>query len=231
MRETLNIKDLFQLVKKRIVLIIIITTIITAMTGIVSFFILSPVYQASTQILVNQSKEKSELYNVGEIQTNIQLIETYSEIIKSPMMLEKVKERLNLDISNSALSEQIKIVSNGNSQIFTIKVEGADPKFAVSVASAITDIFQAEIKALMNVDNVNVLSKATIGDNSSPIKPNPISNTIIACFAGVIISLVLTFMIEFFDKTIKVESDIEEHLKIPMLGIVNLMEDKKKRKI
>lgn len=79
----------------------------------------------------------------------------------------------------------------------------------------------------MNVDNVNVLSRATIGDNSSPIKPNPISNTIIACFAGVIISLFLTFMIEFFDKTIKVESDIEEHLKIPMLGIVNLMEDKK----
>ncbi|MFE5430432.1 YveK family protein [Peribacillus simplex] len=231
MRETLNIKDLFQMVKKRIVLIIIITTLITAMTGIVSFFILSPVYQASTQILVNQSKEKSELYNVGEIQTNIQLIETYSEIIKSPMMLEKVKERLNLDISNSALSEQIKIVSNGNSQIFTIKVEGADPKFAVSVASTITDIFQSEIKALMNVDNVNVLSKATIGDNSSPIKPNPISNTIIACFAGVIISLFFTFMIEFFDKTIKVESDVEEHLKIPMLGIVNLMEDKKKRKL
>ncbi|GAB6257077.1 MULTISPECIES: YveK family protein [Bacillaceae] len=230
MAETLNIKDLFQMVKKRIVLIIIITTLLTAMTGIVSFFILSPVYQASTQILVNQSKEKSELYNVGEIQTNIQLIETYSEIIKSPMMLEKVKERLNLDISNTALSEQIKIVSNGNSQIFTIKVEGADPKITVSVASAITDIFQDEIKTLMNVDNVNVLSKATIGDNSSPIKPNPIMNTIVACFAGLIISLFLTLMIEFFDKTIKVESDIEEHLKIPMLGIVNLMENKKKRK-
>ncbi|MBL3643196.1 capsular biosynthesis protein [Bacillus sp. RHFB] len=231
MAEALNIKDLFQMMKKRIVLIIIFTTLLTAMTGIVSFFILSPVYQASTQILVNQSKEKSELYNVGEIQTNIQLIETYSEIIKSPMMLEKVKERLNLDMSNSALSEQIKIVSNGNSQIFTIKVEGDDPKIAVSVASAITDIFQDEIKTLMNVDNVNVLSKANIGDNSSPIKPNPIMNTIVACFAGLIISLILTFMIEFFDKTIKVESDIEEHLKIPMLGIVNLIENKKKRKL
>ncbi|WP_350300158.1 YveK family protein [Peribacillus frigoritolerans] len=231
MAEALNIKDLFQMMKKRIVLIIIFTTLLTAMTGIVSFFILSPVYQASTQILVNQSKEKSELYNVGEIQTNIQLIETYSEIIKSPMMLEKVKERLNLDMSNSALSEQIKIVSNGNSQIFTIKVEGADPKIAVSVASAITDIFQDEIKTLMNVDNVNVLSKANIGDNSSPIKPNPIMNTIVACFAGLIISLILTFMIEFLDKTIKVESDIEEHLKIPMLGIVNLIENKKNRKL
>lgn len=231
MPGALNIKDLFQMIKKHIVLIIIITTLFTAMTAIVSFFILSPVYQASTQILVNQSKQKSELYNVGEIQTNIQLIETYSEIIKSPMMLEKVKKRLNLDISNTALSNQIKIVSNGNSQIFTIKVEGVNPEIAVSVASAITDIFQDEIKTLMNVDNVNVLSKATIGDNSSPIKPNPIMNTIVACVAGAIISLILTFMIEFFDKTIKVESDIEEHLKIPMLGIVNLMENKKKRKL
>ncbi|MFD6209232.1 YveK family protein [Peribacillus sp. NPDC060253] len=230
MRETLSIKDLFQMVKKRIALIFIITTLITAITGIVSFFILSPVYQASTQILVNQSKESTELYNVGEIQTNIQLIETYSEIIKSPMLLEKVKDRLNLDLSNSALSEQINIVSKGNSQIFTIKVESTDPKLAVDVASAITDIFQVEIKALMNVNNVNVLSKATIGDNSSPIKPNPIMNMIQACFAGVIISLVLIFLLEFFDNTIKVESDIEEHLNMPMLGIVNLMDSKKKRK-
>ncbi|MEY9865531.1 YveK family protein [Peribacillus sp. RS7] len=230
MSGTLNINDIFQMVKKRMALIFIITTLITAITGIVSFFILSPVYQASTQILVNQSKESTELYNIGEIQTNIQLIETYGEIIKSPMMLEKVKNRLNLDISNTALSEQIEIVSKGNSQIFTIKVESTDPKLAVNVASAITDIFQDEIKALMNVDNVNVLSNATIGDNSSPIKPNPITNMIFACFAGLVISLVLTFLIEFLDNTIKVESDIEDHLKMPMLGIVNLMENKKKRK-
>ncbi|MDM5214090.1 Wzz/FepE/Etk N-terminal domain-containing protein [Peribacillus sp. NJ4] len=230
MSGTLNLNDIFQMVKKRMALIFIITTLITAITGIVSFFILSPVYQASTQILVNQTKESTELYNIGEIQTNIQLIETYGEIIKSPMMLEKVKNRLNLDISNSALSEQIEIVSKGNSQIFTIKVESTDPKLAVNVASTITDIFQDEIKALMNVDNVNVLSNATIGDNSSPIKPNPITNMIFACFAGLVISLVLTFLIEFLDNTIKVESDIEDHLKMPMLGIVNLMENKKKRK-
>ncbi|MFJ7752611.1 YveK family protein [Peribacillus muralis] len=230
MREKLSIKDLFLMVKKRIALIFIITTLITLITGVVSLFILSPVYQASAQILVNQSKDNTDLYKVGEIQTNIQLIETYSEIIKSPMMLEKVKDRLNLKIPNSALSEQIEIVSKGNSQLFTIKVEASDPKLAVDIVNTITVIFQEEIKTLMNVDNVNVLSKGNVGDNTAPIKPNPIINIIQAFFAGVVISLVITFLIEFLDNTIKVESDIEEHLQMPMLGIVNLMENKKKWK-
>ncbi|WP_057914703.1 YveK family protein [Peribacillus muralis] len=230
MREKLSIKDLFQMVKKRIALIFIITTLITVITGVVSLFILSPVYQASAQILVNQSKDNTDLYKVGEIQTNIQLIETYSEIIKSPMMLEMVKDRLNLKISNPALSEQIEIVSKGNSQLFTIKVEASDPKLAVDIVNTITVIFQEEIKTLMNVDNVNVLSKGNVGDNTAPIKPNPIINMIQAFFAGVVISLVVTFLIEFLDNTIKVESDIEEHLQMPMLGIVNLMENKKKWK-
>ncbi|MFD9626507.1 YveK family protein [Peribacillus muralis] len=230
MREKLSIKDLFQMVKKRIALIFIITTLITVITGVVSLFILSPVYQASAQILVNQSKDNTDLYKVGEIQTNIQLIETYSEIIKSPMMLEKVKDRLNLKISNSTLSEQIEIVSKGNSQLFTIKVEASDPKLAVDIVNTITVIFQEEIKTLMNVDNVNVLSKGNVGDNTAPIKPNPVINMVQAFFAGVVISLVVTFLIEFLDNTIKVESDIEEHLQMPMLGIVNLMENKKKWK-
>ncbi|MGE6377376.1 YveK family protein [Peribacillus muralis] len=230
MREKISIKDLFLMVKKRIALIFIITTLITLITGVVSLFILSPVYQASAQILVNQSKDNTDLYKVGEIQTNIQLIETYSEIIKSPMMLEKVKDRLNLKIPNSALSQQIEIVSKGNSQLFTIKVEASDPKLAVDIVNTITVIFQEEIKTLMNVDNVNVLSKGNVGDTTAPIKPNPIINMIQAFFAGVVISLVITFLIEFLDNTIKVESDIEEHLQMPMLGIVNLMENKMKWK-
>ena len=65
MEETISLKELFLTLKKRLSLIIIIAAIATATSGIVSYFLLTPVYQTSTQILVNQSKSDQQVYNSG----------------------------------------------------------------------------------------------------------------------------------------------------------------------
>lgn len=231
MGSTIGLKDVVNIIKKRFILIMAVTAVITIIAAFISFFLLTPVYQASTQVLVNKSKDEQQLYNVGEIQTNIQLIDTYSEIIKSPIILEKVKTQLNLKQSNEALSNKIDIVSKGNSQIFTIKVKNTDPKLAVAIANSLTEIFQKEIKPLMNVDNVNILSKASLGENPKQIEPNSLSNTIFALWFGGVIGLCFAFLLEFLDNTIKVEADIDEQLKIPVLGIVNVMDNRKEKKI
>ncbi|NRG44267.1 capsular biosynthesis protein [Bacillus sp. CRN 9] len=230
MGSTIGLKDVVNIIKKRFILIMAVTAVITIIAAFISFFLLTPVYQASTQVLVNKSKDEQQLYNVGEIQTNIQLIDTYSEIIKSPIILEKVKTQLNLKQSNEALSNKIDIVSKGNSQIFTIKVKNTDPKLAVAIANSLTEIFQKEIKPLMNVDNVNILSKASLGENPKQIEPNSLSNTIFALWFGGVIGLSFAFLLEFLDNTIKVEADIDEQLKIPVLGIVNVMDNRKEKK-
>ncbi|MGM9985914.1 MAG: Wzz/FepE/Etk N-terminal domain-containing protein, partial [Bacillaceae bacterium] len=69
MEETISLKDLFGTLKKRLSLIIIITLCATIASGVISFFILTPIYQTSTQILVNQSKSENNFYQPSEIQT------------------------------------------------------------------------------------------------------------------------------------------------------------------
>ena len=58
------------------------------------FYILlaKPKYEASTQILVSQ-KEKESKMMAQEVQSNIQLVNTYAEIIKSPRILDDVAKR------------------------------------------------------------------------------------------------------------------------------------------
>ena len=91
-------------------------------------FILTPVYQATTQLLVNQEKSDLLAYNVGDIQTNLQLINTYNVIIKSPAILNLVKNELALDdISVESLNTKIMVASEGDSQVVTIKVQDPDP--------------------------------------------------------------------------------------------------------
>ena len=90
MEETISLKELFQTLKKRMSLIVLITAIAVIVSGIVSYFLITPIYQASTQLLVNQAKSEQTAYNPSEVQTNLQLINTYNVIIKSPAILDKV---------------------------------------------------------------------------------------------------------------------------------------------
>ena len=99
MEETISLKELFQTLKKRMSLIVMITALAVMVSGIVSFFMITPIYQASTQLLVNQAKNEQTEYNTNTVQTNLQLINTYNVIIKSPAILDKVADQLGINLT------------------------------------------------------------------------------------------------------------------------------------
>ena len=220
MEESISLKELFLTLKKRLSLIIIITAIATATSGIVSYFVLTPIYQSSTQILVNQSKSDQQVYNVGEVQTNLQLINTYNVIIKSPAILDKVIEKENLEMSAGALNGLVTVASEQNSQVVNITVQNEDPQKAAAIANSIATTFKEEISTIMNVDNVSILTQAQLGENPSPIKPQPALNMAIALVVGLMAGVGLAFLLEYLDNTIKNEQDIENQLGLPVLGAI-----------
>ncbi|MFY0761443.1 YveK family protein [Metabacillus dongyingensis] len=220
MEETISLKELFQTLKKRLSLIIIITAIAAATSGLISYFILTPIYQSSTQILVNQAKSDQQAFQYNEVQTNLQLINTYTVIIKSPAILDKVIDQLKLDMTSSELNEKVAVSSEQNSQVVTISVEDEDPKKATEIANTVALVFKKEISKIMSVDNVSVLSQAELGTDPSPIKPKPVMNIAIALVVGLMVGVGLAFLLEYLDNTVKTEEDIEKHLGLPVLGAI-----------
>jgi capsular polysaccharide biosynthesis protein len=224
MEETISLRELFETLKKRLALIIIVTMIATATSGVISYFFLTPIYQASTQILVNQSKSEEQMYNFNEVQTNIQLINTYSVIIKSPAILELVIKELDLDQTVTELQEKIQVASEKDSQVATITVEDPDPQHAADIANTIASVFKQEIVKIMNVDNVTILSKAEVGDHPTPVKPKPALNMAIAFVVGLMTGVGIAFLLEYLDNTIKTEQDIEKLLELPVLGVISTID-------
>lgn len=225
MEETISLQELFKTLRKRIVLII--STVIVAMgiAAVVSYFYLTPIYQASTQILVNQQKYEQNQFNTQEIQTNLQLINTYNVIITSPAILSKVIENLDLDMTPAQLKGQITVNSAQNSQVVNVTVQDPEPFKAVDIANTTAEVFQDEIKSLMNVDNVNILSPAVHIDNPVPVKPQKLLNIAIAAVIGLMIGVGIAFLLEYLDTTVKTEKDVEELLGLPILGIISKMTD------
>ncbi|MFE3976617.1 MULTISPECIES: YveK family protein [unclassified Peribacillus] len=219
MEETISIKDIFKTLKKRWKLIMLLTLIAALISGSISYFLLTPVYQSSTQILVNQKQSENQLDST-QIRSNIDMINTYSVIIKSPAILEKVIDELELDQSVDQLSGKITINSQENSQVFSLTVQDTNPAKAVEIANTVSSIFQKEIKDIMNVDNVSILAKAEIKENPAPVKPNPLLNIAIAVVVGLMAGIGLAFLLEYMDNTIKDEDDIEKLLELPILGSI-----------
>ncbi|MBT2646890.1 capsular biosynthesis protein [Bacillus sp. ISL-34] len=219
MEETISIKDIFKTLKKRWKLIMLLTLVAALISGTISYFLLTPVYESSTQILVNQ-KKSDNLLDSNQIRSNIDMINTYSVIIKSPAILDKVIDELELDQSVEQLSEKITINSQENSQVFSLTVQDSKPSQAVEIANTVSETFQKEIKNIMNVDNVSVLAKAKIEENPTPVKPNPLLNIAIAVIVGLMAGIGLAFLLEYMDNTIKDEEDIERLLELPILGSI-----------
>ncbi|MGE6345446.1 YveK family protein [Bacillus mycoides] len=226
MEETISLKELFHILKKRLAMILVIAFGAAIVSAVISFFFMTPIYQSSTQILVNQKKQEgTTMIQAGEIQTNIQLTNTYKVIIKSPVILDQVNEKLNLNMTAQALTGKINVANEKDSQVISVTAEDKDPKVARDIANATADVFKGEVAKIMNVDNVTVLSKAEIAENQSPIKPVPMLNVAIAFVVGLMAAVGLAFLLEYLDNTVKKEEDVESLLGLPVLGIVARMDE------
>lgn len=229
--EIFDLREFYEIIKKRIILIISLTLIAFLAGFVVNSYILKPVYQAKSEILVYKDTGKDST-TPQEIQTSINLINTYNLLIKSPLVLEKVGESLNLsDGETAGLGGKISVGSVKNSQVISITVQDSSPKRAALIANTLATTFQSEIKNVMDLSNVKVISKAKENAKAAPVKPKKSINIAIATIVGFFLSIGLALFIEYLDNTLKTEKDIEKVLALPILGAVPEIntEEKKKR--
>lgn len=227
MEETISLKELLQTLRKRLALILAITLTAVIISGVVSFFFLTPIYQASTQLLVNQKKDDQVMLNTNELQTNLQLINTYNVIIKSPAILDIVAKELGTGLTAQQINGKITVGSESDSQVVNISVQDEDPNMAAEIANTIANVFSTEIVNIMNVDNISILAKATVTDGQAPIKPQPLLNIAIALVVGLMAGVGLAFLLEYLDNTVKNEQDVEKVLELPILGVISVIEESK----
>lgn len=220
MEETIDLREYFAIIKKRMTLIIGTTLSCAVVSGIVSFFVLSPVYEAKTTLIVNSDSQMQENAILTGDQFNVtqRLAVTYGEIIKSRTVLEPVIEKLNLDITYEDFTKKVRVSPVSDTQIINISVEDINPLKARDIANSIPVVFSDEVKRITKANGVEVIDLAV--EPVDPIKPNKVMNVLIAMVLGFMISIFVTFLIEFMDKKVKTPMDIEKHLDLPILGVI-----------
>lgn len=213
MEETISLQEIMEVIRKHVKLIIGITVGAVIIAALVSYFIMTPIYESNTQFIVNESNQGQSAQeghiDSGMIRTNVELINTYNVIITSNAILDVVIENLQLDYSAGTLKNKLSVSSEQNSQVVTVTAKDPDPALATAIANETVTVFQELIPDIMNVDNVKVLTEATTSPNPVPVEPNPKLNIAIALVLGVMIGVGIAFLIEYLDTKVRTDRDVE----------------------
>ncbi|WP_332237066.1 YveK family protein [Sporolactobacillus sp. KGMB 08714] len=222
MKEAMGLKDMFCILKKRLLMILAVTLLAGAAGALATHYLMKPKYDATARILVNQSNANpSTLYNTNALQTNVQLVNTYSVIIDDPAVLNQVIRNLHLNMTAEELQGLLTVDTVQNSQIFSLTAETGSPALSTRLVNGVADVFKTQVRKVMKVDNVNVLSPAELSASLVPVKPRPLLNIAVSLAVGLIASVGLAFLLDYLDNTIKTEEDVERKLGLPVIGAVS----------
>lgn len=220
MEEEISLVELFKIFKKRLGLIINLAIVGLLLSAAYTFFVATPSYNATTQLLVNRTQE-TEMIQQSDITTNVQLINTYSDIIRNPVILDPVIEELDLDATTDSLKEQISVTTAENSQVFSVQVTSDNPYTAAEIANTTATVFQGNLPTIMNVDNITVISEAI--PNTNPVSPNNTLNLALGILLGGLLGVGIAFLMEFLDTSVKEEKFITDELGWSNLGRISIM--------
>ncbi len=220
--EVISLGEILDVLKKRWKMILIITLISTIVAGLVSFFLIKPTYEASTKLFIGKEEGVEQGYNQNDVSMYQKLMKTYSEAIKTRDLVGKAIKIANSNLTEDEVLEKLTVVTVADTQILQIKIKDADPNMAAIMVKAITNEFITTSKVLVPNGNIKVIETVKVPEK--PVSPNKKMNIAIAFLLGLMVSVGISFLLEFLDNTYNNKEQLEKELDIPVIGTIPKIE-------
>jgi capsular exopolysaccharide synthesis family protein len=213
-----------RLLRRRLWMIVACPIVAALAAGIVSFM-LSPVYEAHTALLVWPANLGPADANAAPLNPD-QIAKTYASLLKQPPLLEAVARELGLNLRPEDMAGQITVTPQVNTTILDVTVSDTNPARARDIANSLVDQLVLEVKDIKarNAASTNarlsdvlwVASPATLPDR--PVAPRKTLNVLFAFVAGLVLALGVAFLLEYLDQSIKTDEELTERLGLISMG-------------
>lgn len=229
MEEVVSLQEIALVLKKRMLLIFSMMILgVVALAG-VTFFLITPKYETDTQLVVQSNQETLTNANLqSDLTGNVMMVNTYKDLIKSDVVLDQVSLQLakenGIQYTSNELNKMISVTQSQNSQMFSIRVISINAKEAMEIANKTAMIFKEKAVEILKVDKVSIISPAKL--QTTPVSPNKKLYLLIGAVIGLILGVMIVFLLEFLDKTVKDTKFIENELELPILGEISVLSNK-----
>ncbi len=217
--EEINLLEFFKYVLRHTLVIILVTVLLVFGITFYDTMLKKPMYSTySTLVLVASSSTSNQSagLNNNDVTLNQKLVATYSEFIKSNLVLEQVIKELNLDMDAKSLSKQVKVESVKDTVIIKITVTNGDPETAQKITNAIANTFSKEVVDKFEIDNVAIIDTAALPQTVS--NNTLVRDIALATAVGLVSTIGVIFVIFYFDDSVKYSENLEEEAGMPVIG-------------
>lgn len=225
--KILKLKDIGNIFKKRLTLIVVLTLMTTIISIIFTYFIVKPVYTTTASVLIGKKNNVSESgneYNNSDVQMYKQLMETYAEVVKSKDVINRAIENGNLNLSYKEILSSLKVATSSTNQILKLNYSSVKREEGVEVLVPLIDEVSKTTNEIISNGELFILTTPEIP--TTPSFPNKKLNVAIGIISGLLLGVILSLLLEYLDDTVKDKSEIEELIGISVIGSVPMYEEK-----
>lgn len=218
----MTILDFLNSVRKHVILAVV--TFVVVVAAVCGYtFTRTPMYTATTTLFASYKAQpmdgdntQADLYNRSSATSYIrsQMV-TYPDLVTTEAVLDPVIQKLNLDVSASALASSVNATNPADTYLLKISVVNADPKLAADIANGVAEsmkklaagtLYNANASSTSPIDLSVVQSAHQPGGPSSP---NVRLNILAGVVLGVIIGFVAAVLADLLDRKIRKIEDAQ----------------------
>ena len=220
MNKQFTIADVLKIFLQHIRLIIILTLLGALLAFLYVTYLVTPMYSTSALIMVqngnsfetditspnSQSNVTGEKVNMSDISSSQTLANTCSTLFTVDPDMKSIISGASIDISVVEGSYFLRINSNSS-----------DPHTAANIANLVANTApQVFRKYFGDAGKVDMVEEA--GVPSNPSSPDRMRYVMIGALIGLALSLVISFLLEIIDTTIKPGDDLYKQYDIPVFA-------------
>lgn len=201
--------------------------------GLVTYFLITPKYTASSKVYMVSASSDSIL-DLTDLNLGTSLSKDYAEVLQSRPIFEAVISNLDLPYTYEQLLGMVEISSVGDTRILQIDVESPSAEEAQSVANALARQAVSRLPVLMGTMQPNIIESAII-----PVRPSSPSYTRNIMLGALALAAVMMAFLTFrymSDDTLKTTEDVESAFGVMPLAVIpegeieGISEEKEKKK-
>lgn len=218
MHKNVDLKSLLQVLKKRFVMIALISVIAMLAGVLFAKLVITPTYVSSVKIYVNNKVGDTDKMTQGDITSSQELISTYMVFMDDNEVFQKVAEGMNGKYSARKVKEMLSFEQVGDSTFIKITAESYSPEDAQKLCSLTAENAKKTIESTTKLQNIEIYGTANTPDR--PASPSIFMYALLGFLVGFLISYVVFYIKNAGDNTIKGKNTIVELFDIPFFGEV-----------
>ena len=215
----IDLKDFLRALIKKAWLVVLCAALLGASTYMYTVNFVTPKYQASVSIYVNNNSGNDGAYiSSSDLAVALKLVSTYVNIIQSDTVLDKVIHETKLPLSTEQVRSMISAEAMGETEMFRVTVTTPNPNMSADIANAIASVAPAEISAIIEGSSAKIIDYAKVPKNQT--SPDCAMSGIIGCVIGALLAVLVISLQTVMDTRIKSEEDLARICSIPVMGVI-----------